>query len=147
MSDEAKAHFARGRAQLLDNHLALAIASFEEALAADPAYADALNNLGVAQLMMGKAAEAARSFERAIAIRPDFAFAHANRGNAYIEMKKLPAAISSYERALEAKPDMEFLAGSVAHMKMDIADWVGLEPGSSPCAMPSSAANAPPTRS
>ena len=55
-----------------------AIAAYLRAIASDPDYARAHNNLGVVLERQGKADQAIAEYRRAIAINPDYALAHHN---------------------------------------------------------------------
>ena len=53
---------------------------YERALACNPDFADAHNNIGIVHLDLGQLENAAKSYKAAIKIKPDFAEAHYNLG-------------------------------------------------------------------
>ena len=70
------------------------------AATADPANADAQNNLGNVLLELGRPVEAAERFRQAIAVRPQFAEAHYNLGNALRRLDQPDGAIAAYKAAI-----------------------------------------------
>ena len=82
-----------------------AVASYRNALAINPNYAEAHNNLGIALKAQGKLDEAIASYQRAIAINPDYAEAHFNLGNALSDKGKSAEAATSYKGAIAINPD------------------------------------------
>ena len=59
------------------------MAHFHEAIAIDPAFADAYSNLGCALRDQGRPGDAAKCFVAAIQLQPNFAHAFANLGACY----------------------------------------------------------------
>jgi len=82
-----------------------ALASFDQALAIKPDFADALNNRGNALQGLQRHAEALDSYDRALTVRPDYAEALSNRGNALAFLNRTEEALGSYARALAIRPD------------------------------------------
>lgn len=87
--EKAVDHFGAGRA-------AEAAAALEALIAADPAFADAYETLGMVYYRMGRVDEAIAWTERLAAMRPEHAMAHVNLSVFY--MKK-----GMKERAEEEK--------------------------------------------
>jgi tetratricopeptide (TPR) repeat protein len=81
-----------------------AIAALHRALALNPQYAEAHNNLGNAHQNAGDLDAAIASYRRALACRPDYAEAHGNLGRALHTAGDLDAAVASYRRALGHRP-------------------------------------------
>jgi Flp pilus assembly protein TadD len=77
-----------------------ALASYDRALAVQPAYAVALLNRGGVLVELKRFDEALVSYEQALAIQPDHAEALCNRGIVLNELKQPQAALASYDRAL-----------------------------------------------
>jgi protein O-GlcNAc transferase len=82
-----------------------AAAHCRQALALDPNYADALNNLGVILTGLEQADEAIIHLQKAISLRPDHAESHYNLGIALTSRHRFEDAAKSFQRALDLKPD------------------------------------------
>ncbi|MGD9719937.1 MAG: tetratricopeptide repeat protein [Pirellulales bacterium] len=61
-----------------------AAAAYQQALALEPNFAEALNNLGTIYQHRGQLKEAVELFDRALACRPDYATAHNNRARTWL---------------------------------------------------------------
>jgi tetratricopeptide (TPR) repeat protein len=96
--DEALRHHRAGR-------IADAVAGYKRALALEPDYADAHNNLGIALAAQGRMDDAVAHFKRAIALKPDYADAHQNLGLALAAQGRVDDAVVHFERAVALKPD------------------------------------------
>jgi predicted O-linked N-acetylglucosamine transferase (SPINDLY family) len=81
-----------------------AISVYQQALAINPDYAEAHNNLGLTLHALGQYNDAAATCRRAIFLQPNFAEAHDNLGNALYELGQFDEAIISYSRALTINP-------------------------------------------
>jgi tetratricopeptide (TPR) repeat protein len=94
--------------------VAEALASYDNAIALKPHFADAFNNRGLALQELKRIdealasydspEEAVASFDKAIALNPDYAEAFNNRGVTLQELKRLDEALASYDRALSLRP-------------------------------------------
>jgi tetratricopeptide (TPR) repeat protein len=82
-----------------------AVARYKRALAFNPHYAEAHNNLGVALAALGRMDGAVAHYERALVLKPDHVEAHNNLGVALAALGKMDGAVAHYERALVLKPD------------------------------------------
>jgi predicted O-linked N-acetylglucosamine transferase (SPINDLY family) len=80
-------------------------ASYRQAIALKPDYAEAHNNLGVTLNELGRLDESEASLRQAIALKPDYAEAHSNLGNTLKELGRLDEAEASYRQAIALKPD------------------------------------------
>ncbi|HTN65172.1 MAG TPA: tetratricopeptide repeat protein [Burkholderiaceae bacterium] len=83
-----------------------AIQSYQKALALQPNYAEAHNNLGAVLQVQGKYQDAVMSFRRAIRMKPDCAEAYASLGNTLMLLGKLDAAVENCRRALSLNPSL-----------------------------------------
>ncbi len=81
-------------------------ARYAEALARDPAYSQAHNNLAALLLKDGRVAEARAGFERAVSADPDNADAHANLALILAGTTNTDAALAQVAVALKQKPDL-----------------------------------------
>ncbi len=101
------AHFNLGnyfRAQKRDEE---AVAQYEAAVRAFPAYVGALNNLGNALAALGRTNEAAARFAEALKLSGGGdAMAHVNLGNSLQDAGKFDEAIAHYNEAIRANPNL-----------------------------------------
>src|SRR5207253_2355755 len=79
-------------------------ACYQRALARNPSYAKAHNNLGNARAAQGRVDEAIACYHRAIASEPTDANAHYNLGVALAGRKQGKQAIACYRRAIALDP-------------------------------------------
>jgi tetratricopeptide (TPR) repeat protein/serine/threonine protein kinase len=96
----AKRYIALAEKVELDRAIALCRA----ALALDPKYAKAQNNLGIVLQKKGQLEQAIACFEKALALDPKFALAHNALGNALQAKGQLDQAIACFEKALAIDP-------------------------------------------
>jgi len=82
-----------------------ALASYNQAIALKPDYAEAHSNLGNTLHELGRLDEAEASCAQAIALKPDFAEAYYNLGITLNELGRLDEAEVSYTQAIALKPD------------------------------------------
>lgn len=76
------------------------------AVAIEPNYPEAHNDLGVVLGAQGKFTDAAACFERAVTLKPNYAEAHNNLGSALSELGRRMEAIACFERALAINPNI-----------------------------------------
>jgi len=107
-SPAAKAAFEKGEAALAASKLDEAAAAYQQAIAATPGYAPALNGLGSVLFKQKKAGEAMSQFRAATEADPAFKLAWFNLGYAARKSSDFPVAAQAYEKytALDANdPD------------------------------------------
>ena len=85
--------------------LEASVDAFKKAIAIQPDYADAWNNIGSAFRDQGKLEEAIDAYKKALLIRPESAEAFNNMGNALKEQAKLEEATLAYKKAIAIQPD------------------------------------------
>ena len=83
-----------------------ALASFERAVAADPANIAAVVNRGDALADLDRHAEAVTEFEKALALDPRNVAAWCNRGNALQALERDAEAVESFGKALVLDPNL-----------------------------------------
>ncbi|MCD6385723.1 tetratricopeptide repeat protein [Candidatus Sumerlaeota bacterium] len=79
-------------------------AYYQKALAYDPEFCDALNNLGTLLFKQGQYHQAARYFERAIQLDPHYVKGYYNLGVYYEEVGELSKAFQMYKKAILLAP-------------------------------------------
>ncbi|MBN2494875.1 MAG: tetratricopeptide repeat protein [Deltaproteobacteria bacterium] len=79
--------------------------AFRRAVAVQPDFAWAWNNLGVALARAGRGDEAERAYHMAASADPALAAPHANLGLLHLRQGRSAHAVEAFERALERKPD------------------------------------------
>lgn len=80
-------------------------AQLQKALAEDPQWFEAWNNMGSRRLTLGQYAEAADAFRHALAIDSKSAIVHSNLGLAQLFLRQPLEAEESARRALQLEPD------------------------------------------
>ena len=82
-----------------------ALAHLEQALQANPRYAEAHNNRGLALQLLERFEEAAAAHAEALRLEPTFPEAHNNRGTALQKLNRLAEAEAAYREALRLRPE------------------------------------------
>lgn len=103
--NQAIVHFNIGVALRELGRFSEEIAAYNEALAVQPRFFEALFNRGTALHATGHHRHALSSFDKALEIKPDCAEAFNNRGNALGDLHCYSEALASFNRALDLKPD------------------------------------------
>ncbi|MFZ6648627.1 tetratricopeptide repeat protein [Undibacterium sp. TJN25] len=83
-----------------------ASASYRQAIAIKPEYAEPYNNLGNSLRQMGKYDEAATAFEKALSLSPGYAAASLNLGDLLVEAGRIQEAILRYQQTIAIAPGM-----------------------------------------
>ena len=113
----------RGNMAYQEQNYAAAIRYYDEALAIDSAFVDALNNRGLAEMAQGLNDEAIYSFNTAIQLKPDYAEAQLNYIKANLAVGQYYASLDGLESLAKLWPDSSiifFTRGLVYHeMKED----------------------------
>jgi predicted O-linked N-acetylglucosamine transferase (SPINDLY family) len=102
---ESEALKNQGNANLNNGKLDDAAECYRQAIALNPHYAEAHNNLGVTLRTLGKHDDAMANYRRALEIKHDLVEAHSNLGDALYNLGRLDDAVESYRWALQIKPD------------------------------------------
>ncbi len=101
-------HYNQGGAFHAQGKLDEAVASYQQALALKPDFANAHYNLAIVFNEQGKLDEAVASCQQVIAFKPDFAEAHSNLGNALQAQGRVDEAVASHQKALALKPNYAY---------------------------------------
>jgi tetratricopeptide (TPR) repeat protein len=97
--------FHRGEQAAAEGNLEQARACFQEAVARDPEFADAYNELGAAEAGLNHFPEAAAQFQHAIDLAPEHRLALPNLSIALAKMKRFHEAGEVARRALRVVPN------------------------------------------
>ena len=106
LPDNAHHAIATGEAHYASKRLDAALASYEHAIALEPAHAEAHNKRAGVLRDQGKLEDALASCEHAITLKPAYAQAHNTRGNILWDMQRTDDALASYDRALAFDPGL-----------------------------------------
>ena len=82
-----------------------ALSKFNEAAAAEPTDAQAVNNAGFAMYKLEKYADSISLFLQALKLDPNRSVAYINLADAYVKLQKIPEAKAAYEKYLELAPN------------------------------------------
>ena len=82
-----------------------AIDHLEWAVALQPEFSDALNNLGSAYIGLNKVHDAIQSYKKAVALNSNFSIAFNNLGIAYQRIGELNLATENFESAISLNPN------------------------------------------
>jgi tetratricopeptide (TPR) repeat protein len=102
---EKHAHYELGQYYRNDNRNSEAIQEFEKAIALDPDFGPAFNELGYAHVSTGEFEKAEAAFKRYIATNPGDPNPIDSLAELYVHMGNLEKAEARYREALEARPD------------------------------------------
>jgi len=97
LKDEGVALFGRREVES-------AISKYNQAIAADPAFAAAYLHRGLAYVALLKLEQAIEDYNQAIKLDPQFVAAYLRRGAAYFQLQKLEQAIEDYNQAIKLDP-------------------------------------------
>src|SRR5205085_6861221 len=104
-----------------------ALESFKHVVARRPAHAGALEGIATALVQLDRRAEAVSVYDRLIELKgptPDLLY---NRGNTHAILKNYDEAIRDCETLISIAPDYPYGLGVLAHSKMQICDWRGMD--------------------
>ena len=86
-----------------------AIKAYEQAIRAEPGYADSYNNLGLIIKKRGNQEEALQRFKQAVKADPDYVEARNNLGVTLQELDQHEAALEHLEKAANISPNVAFI--------------------------------------
>jgi predicted TPR repeat methyltransferase len=104
LAPDAQSFFIRGNFLVQLRRYEDALRSYDEAIALQPIYVEALHNRGTVLGKLRYPAEALASHEQALAIRPLDPSGIYNRANALFDLRRYDEALESYDRALAMQP-------------------------------------------
>ena len=100
-------HLNLGTTLAAEGDMDAAIGQFQQALAINPNYFDALNNLGLAHSSKGDLDAAIMEYQQALLIKPEYPGAHNNLGIAFARKGNLDAAILEFKESLQINPNFK----------------------------------------
>ncbi len=115
LGDDAESLDIVGRGLAAKGERLAAVAIFQRALAANPAFAQSHESLGSEYLALGRIDEAAAHFREAIRLDPRAAVAHSNLGLALASQGRSAMALRHYGEALRLRPQ-----SAEAHSNMGV---------------------------
>lgn len=98
--------FHRGVMSLAEDDLSAAVEAFEQAVDADPEFAEAYNQLAIAHYLAGDWEASMEACRQTLALMPTHFGAMAGLGHGYAHVGKPRQAIDCYRRALSINPRM-----------------------------------------
>lgn len=99
MSDERMQHYKEGMSRFGQGQHEEAIASFDQALAIDPDWTEALHGKAMAQMQAGKLDDAIATGKRIVELDPEDAFAHTSLSMFYQRKNMIPEAEAEAAKA------------------------------------------------
>lgn len=100
----ARIRYGMGRQYAERGEYDKALKEFETALSIDPAYHEALNDIGLIAQRRGDLDAALGQYRKSLQAKVDYPEALYNMGNAYFAKRDYAAAVRAYEGALKSKP-------------------------------------------
>ena len=123
----AAAYFREGNARRDARQFALAVTSYDRAIALDADFAPAYSQRGHCLLSLGERGPALASCARATVLRPDAAAGWASLGRLFDRVKAPELALKAYRTALRLAPERADLPGRVLQQQMLCCDWDGID--------------------
>jgi predicted O-linked N-acetylglucosamine transferase (SPINDLY family) len=113
----------RGNALKEINRLEAALASYDQAIAIKPDYAEVYSNRGAVLFDLNRVDASLASYDQAIAIKPAYAEAYFNRASVLRAIRQFEAAAADFKAAAALDPDIRFLPGAGLEARMQTCDW------------------------
>lgn len=123
----AAAYFRAGNRFRDARRFALAVESYDRAIAVDPLHARAYSQRGQCLLSMGLQREAIASCTRATVLAPQHSGVWASLGRLFERSNTFGLALKAYRTALQLDPDRADLPGKVLQQQMLCCDWEGID--------------------
>ncbi len=118
--EQAIALNEHGKAMIRQGDSDAATAAFVGAVALDPHFAEAHNNLANMHKRQGQIAASLAGYASALALRPDYVEAHVNLANTFAGVGRQQDAIAAYQRALALRPSFAPAAQGLATILMTL---------------------------
>lgn len=114
---EAAGHFCRGISALDAEEPDAAVGHFDEALKADPQFAEAMNQRAIAHYLRDRYIESMEDSRRALQIVPCHFGALAGLGHCHAQLGNFAEAGRCYRRALQINPRMYVVAAALGRIE------------------------------
>lgn len=115
-SPAATVPFSRGVAALSEERFAGAIRYFEEAIAADPGFAEAYNQCALGHFFLGQWQAGIEDCLRAIDHMPVHFGAIAGMGHCYTQLGRMDKALSCYQHAVRINPRLHAISIAIERL-------------------------------
>ena len=102
---EARDAYNLGQSNDLAGNYEQAIEYYEQAVTLDPAYCDAMDNLGLNLKRLGRIEESIDWYLRSINVMPTNDVAYLGLANAYRQLQRYEDAVSAYEKLVDIAPE------------------------------------------
>jgi tetratricopeptide (TPR) repeat protein len=113
-------HANRAEAWRILGQIERAVGGFETALALQPSFPAALNNLGLCLQALGKTEAAATRFRKALQIQPGFAMAHNNLAMALHRQGNKAEALAHFHRCVELEPTLAEAHSNLGQLLLEL---------------------------
>lgn len=112
----ALAHYLTGYALVQNGNANEALRHFKAALAIDPLFEKAYNQMGLLFASKGELDQAVLNYKKALSVNPNYKEAYINLGKALQEQGKLNEAMNQYQTVLEIDPDYKEAHVNIANI-------------------------------
>jgi tetratricopeptide (TPR) repeat protein len=119
-SPEANHQLCRGTKALGHRDAGTAIQHFDNALAADPQFAEAYNQRAIARYLKEQFEESIADCRKAIRLMPCHFGAMAGMGHCFLHLGQLEHALRAYERALAVNPHLQCVSQTAAEIRRQL---------------------------
>lgn len=106
-----------------------ALIAYDKAISINPQFAEVWSNKGITLNDLKRYEEALIAYDKAISINSQYTEAWSNKGISLNDLKRYEEALAAYDKAISINPNLDLILGTRLHIKMQIADWAGLEEG------------------
>ena len=113
LNNQVRQHFAQGKHHTQQGNLEAAVGQFQAALAVQPDYIPALNQLGNVLQALGRSEDALAAYQTILDLNPHVAAVHCNLGSLWQRQGDFDKALAAYQTAIDLQP--KFL---VAHRNL-----------------------------
>jgi tetratricopeptide (TPR) repeat protein len=119
-SPQANTELCRGAKALGGRQIELAIEHFDNAISADPNFAEAYNQRAIGRFLLDQFEESIADSRKAARLMPCHFGALAGAGHCFLHLGQLDCALRAYEKAIAINPHLQCVRETIAeiHRKM-----------------------------